>query len=78
MTQLERADAIRAKFMAMLPQIDALSKELSEILDDAQVMPEDGGQSDLTINEVQFNQLRQINNCAGKLVLALLFDSRQP
>lgn len=71
-TQLERADAIRAKFAALIPEIDRLSRELSIVLDEAQNDPAADG----TIIATQFNQLTSIQKGASKLVLALMFNTR--
>ena len=76
MTQLERADAIRADFLKMFPEIDRLSRDLSIVLDEAQNAPPDGA-ADGTVSEVQYAQLHSIQKAAGKLILSLLFNSRE-
>ena len=75
MTQLERAQMVRAQLLAMLPDLDRLSRSLSVVLDEAQNAPPDGA-SDGSIGETQYSQLRKINESVGKLTLALMFDAR--
>jgi hypothetical protein len=62
----------------MYPELVRLRDELDTLLDEAQVLPADGGQSDQTISEVQFNQLRAIHKSAFKLLVVMLFDTRTP
>ena len=76
MTQLERADAIRARFKVMYPEINQISKEILDLLDEARVLPQNGGDSDGTISEVQFNQLQSIQKNTDNLLRSLLFDMR--
>ena len=76
MTQLERADAIRARFKVMYPEINQISKEILDLLDEARVLPQNGGDSDGAISEVQFNQLQSIQKNTDNLLRSLLFDMR--
>lgn len=77
-THLERADAVRAKFQTMYSELNQLSKDLVILLDEARVLPQNGGDSDGTISEVQFNQLQTIQKNTDNLLRSLLFDTRKP
>ena len=77
MTQLERADAIRAGFKKLFPEIDRLKQELDKLLGEAQNAPPHG-EADGTIFDVQYSQLRSIEKAASRLLVSLLFDTRAP
>ena len=55
------------------PEMDSIKQELGHLLDEAQNSPP-AGISDGTINEIQFNQLRDIHDALQKLLVAQLFN----
>jgi hypothetical protein len=72
-TQLERANAIIARLKVMLPELSRLSRDLAQVVGDAQNGPPDGG-ADGTISDVRWTQLKNAERALSKLVCSLDMD----
>jgi hypothetical protein len=74
-TQLQQAKLIRDRYKRWFPILDELKQDLGALLDEAQnEQPE--GNSDGTICETQWAQLRSIEEATRDLLIALLFDTK--
>jgi hypothetical protein len=75
LTQMEKARLIRAQLLEHFPELDELRNELVSLLGKAQNAPPHG-EVDGSLSEVQYNQLRFIEQALQKFLSAQLFDTR--
>ena len=77
MTQYERSRALRDQLKRLFPELAQARDDLRKLLDEAQNKPPHGD-SDGSIYEIQYNQLRGIERALGAFLAAQLFDRRVP
>jgi hypothetical protein len=70
MSQLKRADALRADLKKFFPELDRIKQDLERLLDEAQNVPPHGN-ADGTVSVVQYRQLRGVERAVRDLLLSL-------
>jgi|HubBroStandDraft_2_1064218.scaffolds.fasta_scaffold01263_17 hypothetical protein len=77
MTQYERSRALREQLKELFPELSRAHESLRKLLDEAQNGPPDGD-SDGSIDEIQYAHLRSIERNLQAFLAAQLFDRRVP